>query len=779
MGRLTFEPLIPASLWLLLAVMAAVLLAWYGASRPGRISLRSWVVILSLMTAGLVLVLVVLLNPTWIDPIDPPAGKPLLTVLVDESASMAVNDATDGASRFESAREIARDLAAEAASRFDVRIRSFSTEAAPAGVAELEARAPKGTLTDVAAAVSGSVEEHRAAGQAAVLLSDGIHNAGPGTREVLNAVRAARAAGAPIYTCTMGRADAPEVHDLVAEIRSPQQLAYVGQQVPIAVRVHERGGPGGSVQVALLHEGVPVETQTVSLPPSGLAEAKFMVSRDKPGLYRYEARVEPRPGEVIGINNTSAQFLNVVNEPIRVLLLEGKPYWDGKFLMRTLAADPVVALESVVRMAEGRFLRRSLNYASAAATATPAADTPPTDTAPGLDVSRDERWKVIGNPADVLTDPDGLKAYQIVVLGRDTELFLTDAAVTNLRRWVSRQGGALVCYRGSPAVALGHKLAQILPVEWAEGSEARFHVKLTDQGESLRWLGDLNDRLDGGTLAHMPTLATVSRVHKPRPLATVLATANSPGGEQEWPVITCQSYGTGRVVVIEGAGMWRWAFLPSQHQEFGAVYGTLWQSLMRWLVSGTTLRPGQQMDLRCDRVLFESSEQASASLLLGEEAIGGAIPSVELFVVGEQNPIGSFAPAAVGSDPGVFRVGFGRLPPGQYEARVSEAGLDAARTTGPMDVPPWTRFDVRAPVREQLELAARPDLMSLIADESGGAVLQTGSAREVIGSFDAFRKQAQPERVRRVPAWDRWYVLIGVFCVWASAWAVRRAGGLI
>ena len=89
-------------------------------------------------------------------------------------------------------------------------------------------------------------------------------------------------------------------------------------------------------------------------------------------------------------------------QDIRVLLLEGKPYWDGKFLMRTLAADPVVALDSVVRMAEGRFLRRSLNYASPAAAADPAADSSSAENGSGLDVSRDERWKVIGNPADVV-----------------------------------------------------------------------------------------------------------------------------------------------------------------------------------------------------------------------------------------------------------------------------------------------------------------------------------------------------------------------------------------
>jgi len=43
-----------------------------------------------------------------------------------------------------------------------------------------------------------------------------------------------------------------------------------------------------------------------------------------------------------------------VDQPVRVLLLEGKPYWDTKFLVRHLVADPSVALTSVVQLAEGR-----------------------------------------------------------------------------------------------------------------------------------------------------------------------------------------------------------------------------------------------------------------------------------------------------------------------------------------------------------------------------------------------------------------------------------------
>ena len=81
--------------------------------------------------------------------------------------------------------------------------------------------------------------------------------------------------------------------------------------------------------------------------------------QDKPGLYPYEARVEPIPGEATQANNSATYLLRVVDQPVRVMLLEGKPYWDSKFLVRTLSSTPAVELDSIVRVAEGRLMRRT------------------------------------------------------------------------------------------------------------------------------------------------------------------------------------------------------------------------------------------------------------------------------------------------------------------------------------------------------------------------------------------------------------------------------------
>src|SRR5438128_2589389 len=110
MGSLSFEPLIPASLFAFLAVAGAVLLAIYAISRPANVPRHRWVMAIIFMCSGFALVLIVLLNPTLVRPLPGPAGKPLVTILVDSSASMATADSDARQPRIARAAAIARDL---------------------------------------------------------------------------------------------------------------------------------------------------------------------------------------------------------------------------------------------------------------------------------------------------------------------------------------------------------------------------------------------------------------------------------------------------------------------------------------------------------------------------------------------------------------------------------------------------------------------------------------------------------------------------------------------
>jgi hypothetical protein len=308
---------------------------------------------------------------------------------------------------------------------------------------------------------------------------------------------------------------------------------------------------------------------------------------------------------------------------------------------------------------------------------------------------------------------------------------------------------------------VNQSLGRLMPVRWSPGPEERFQLQFTMLGQDLHWVG----REDA--LSHLPTLATDRRVDVRGPLSVVLAM----GAMAQEPAVTYQPYGSGRVVVIEGEGMWRWAFLPAEDQAAVQLYPDLWHSLLRWLVSNAGLLPGQNYSLRSDKVVFAAGESAWATLLVRSEAASNGGGAVELFKEGQTTgqPL-NLLPSA--DDPGAFRIALGaKLPPGRYQARV----IGAAEN----DPTGRAVFQVRDVGQEQLDIAARPELMKRIAEESGGATIDGDSASQIAALLRQQIAQGRPRRVERTTAWDRWWVLAGILCVWTGAWALRRRGGLV
>ena len=338
------------------------------------------------MSISVALVLLVLLNPIRVETIPPPPGKPLLTVLVDATASMATPD-VDGGTRYRAATSVAAKLASDLSDEFDVRVRSFAGEgAADADPKQIASHPPTGRSTDLSLAIQSCLDQDRPQGQAIALLSDGAHNASI-VANVLASARLAKALASPVYTRTFGGQSGG--FDLGVELRSSQDLAFVGQRVLLTVRVTHIGLANTHPNVMLYKDGQEIARQQADIPSdtadgaSIAAEVHFWVSRDKVGVFPYEVRVEPLPGELTQANNSAPYLLRVVDQPIRVLQIEGKPYWDSKFLMRTLASVPAVELDTAVRITDERVMWRTLTRTNSP-TSNPVSQTPPPPPSPGV-----------------------------------------------------------------------------------------------------------------------------------------------------------------------------------------------------------------------------------------------------------------------------------------------------------------------------------------------------------------------------------------------------------
>ena len=217
--RLVAEPYLPFALWIALAVIAAAVWGWYVVSSRLPVAGKVAWSIYGLMAATLALPLLVLLNLTWIESVPPPAGKPVVQVLVDGSASMATTD-VDGKSRYQAAIEVVREAQAELSEQFDFRIQTFGQATNPSSMEELDAGDAAENETDIGAAIRSVLKEDVVQGQSILLLSDGVHNAGA-VGDVVESAKQARAMAVPLFAAPLG--GDVGVQNVAVSPRSPQE----------------------------------------------------------------------------------------------------------------------------------------------------------------------------------------------------------------------------------------------------------------------------------------------------------------------------------------------------------------------------------------------------------------------------------------------------------------------------------------------------------------------------------------------------------------------------
>ena len=347
-------------------------------------------------------------------------------------------------------------------------------------------------------------------------------------------------------------------------------------------------------------------------------------------------------------------------------------------------------------------------------------------------------------------------------------MFLTDAAVTNLQNWVAarrRRAGLLARLAdGAGQPAAGPAAAG----EVDAGPRGALPDEAHRPGPDLHWLGE------GGAgdaqLAGLPTLASDAQVDRSKPLAVVLATGGRARrrGARARPSSTSRT-ARGRVVVIEGAGMWRWAFLPPQYQQQEEVYASLWHSLLALAHLRRGLLPGQKLALRADKVSFATGEPATATLLVREEAGEGQrragcgvdrprlkdAKSFTAVAARARSPAASASTSASSRRPlpgaGGRRRNRGRSTPGG----VRRAGV-RPRATGPPGPP-------------------RPDGPHRRRQRRRGP--GADPAGEVADRFQEHLAAHPPAAVRADHGVGPAVGPARVFAVWVAAWAVRRAGG--
>ncbi len=741
MPTLVFDPVVPerwlVAAWFSLAAAIAVFVAW----RPAE---GGWGRRLALALAHAVLpaaMLVLLHGPTRVRVHHRDGRPPAFAILVDRSSSMAVEDA--GASRYSNAWSLLAASEPKWAGAFQVQPWVFDRAARRAAPADRAATAPDGAMTDLAGAIDAVLADGTPPA-GLLLVSDGIHN---GIEDPLEAAGRARALRCPVYTMTLGSES--RVRDLGIALSEAEGLTFVRQPYPVPVTLSSRGFRGLDATITARLGGRVVQQRRVRIEGDGDTSVEFSLAHDTPGVREYELGVEVQEGELFRGNNRQKLSLRVIDERIKILLLEGKPYWDSKFLLQALRRDANVHVTSLVRVAPDRTI----------------VDAPGGEGAAAL-VPRD--------PERPLEDASLLAAYHVVILGKDADSFLGPAAVTALKDWVGRRGGHLVCARGRPLAksTRDSELLGLLPLSWTAGEEQRFRMELTERGRMLTLFGSAGDEA-AGPFRELPSLATGTRVEAERALAVVLARAQ--GELKDMAALTYQQYGAGRVVVLEGQGLWRWAFQhPAGPPGARRTFDLLWSNLVRWLIASNEALPSQASSLRPGKPAYSLDERPVLYIVQKDDRPGDLVVEVDREDAAPAD--GSFPirvqATAVPGDASLRRAMLDLLPEGRYRARLfrtDPAGPALAEAA----------FLVTPPLQERLDVRPRPDLMRRIAELSDGGVIAPAELDGLVERYMNFAARSRPELEEREPAWDRAWAWILLMAWAALLWAWRRRWGLV
>lgn len=739
---IVWQPVAPPMQIALGAGVLCGLAVWaYLRVRSGHRTASTILLLMRLCVIGAVTTL--LLGPSREQPREDSTQQSRLTILLDTSESMLTEDCGADARIDYVVRQVLdpsqlQRLQAD----FQVSLLGFDERVRPLPQGQLEqdpSALATGRATNLAESVTGALAQmNPQAGDAVILISDGRD-----TNDVSlqPAAALAESKNVPIYTVGVGGTESSVDAALLAV--PLQDYLLPNEPGGILVKVYQAGLENQTATIRV-KQGETVDQYPVRFNDTGVVELQVPIRQAEPGQYEYEVSIDAVGEEAEVSNNQQVLFCEVMERRIRVLLLEGQPFWDSRFPAQALRKDERIELTQITQLGTGN--RETI-------------------------VSRveDRGPQLPGSPAE-------WAEYDVVMLGRSLEHVLDETSAGELVNFVGR-GGHVILMRGLPydpqspgGESIGDSLRVIEPVVWGNGQLQELSVELTPSGRVSQWLTPVKMGVDvASAFERLPGFDVMPAVVREKPGTLVLARAHALRGPSDGgqPALVTMNYGRGTVAAVMGEGHWKWSLLTPENEDLRGFYEVLWSNLVRWLAMGGDFQPGQQVAMTLSRVASRLGDELTIDVTYKHEPAIGADPVLEL----------------TGPDGAPVDVALHRLPGGSPRFRATlapeAAGIHRVALTAPGMSPSeiarnFSVYDVNL---ERLQTAANAMPLRILAEHSGGAFYQ---AEFVDDLHDQLRRHQQslltPPTLEYL--WDQG-VIMTLLLVWMGLeWIFRRLTGL-
>lgn len=638
----------------------------------------------------------------------------------------------------------------ELAERFDLRVFVVGRELVQLE-SELESESerfkisiPEGlqrTETHLGDAVAQIVED--AAGRklsGIVVLTDGQNTGG---RAPIDTARESAKSRAPLFPIPAGGTS--RLQDVaVVDVFTSGQIS-VGDKAQVSITIESTGFDGRGVDVQLLDGSTVLATRRLVLNGGEQQRVELSFEAKESGMRSLSVAIPIQPEEILPLqaNNSEITQIEVSEEKIRVLLIDGSPRWDFRFLKNAMRRDSGLA---------GR-TKKEVDVI---------VDTEVIRIGPG-----NAGWQKYPQSLDDLLE------YHTIILGDIHPDRLPTGFLVLLREAVEQRGLGLILAAGPKANPhrFDKQFQELLPVQLMDSTDGLtapvynpYRLETTSEGvtSTLLRLGD-DAGQDQEIWRRMPAYYWAAGVERAAPAAFVLAVnPRVENGFGKMPLIAWHFFGTGRVLFVGTDSTWLW------RQNAGdRYYYTFWGQAVRFVARRET--GSEERDrLQLQPVRIKPGDRTQIELIAhNADKSPMTEPTVQVEVIDQTGGVIGKALAADPRRPGRYVGSLTGGEPGDYVVRYSsltetpfvEATLKVLASTAEFRFP-----NVNRPALEGL------------ASASGGEMLELTALASL-----SSRLKGEPTSVRlnrEKTLWDNWLMLVLVVGVYAIDVAIRRLSGL-
>ncbi|HUT34588.1 MAG TPA: hypothetical protein VNE39_13960 [Planctomycetota bacterium] len=666
-----------------------------------------------------------------------------------------------------------------------------STPRTNGSAADLPAEQQK---TDIAAAlekVMTEVPTDRLAG--ILLLTDGQHNAATGVEPLARSIGLRQV---PICSIVFGGGAKPTIDAAVVGLEAPETV-YTKDKLYLNADLKLDGLAGKTVRVTLYDRDTPVDSEEVRVETHKLRTRIQLADEPKEaGLHAYRVRVEDVEGEVLASNNERPLSVSVTDDQTRLLVIEGRPRWEFRYLKNLFASrDRTVKLQYVVLHPDeipGQPPRRRVHASAARPKDEPEATALPENEA---------EWM----------------KFDVIVLGDVEPDILREPEQKILRKFVEDRAGVLIVIAGPrfmPHAYANAPLADLLPVafqaaetpdDYVASPDERFHIELTPEGRQ-----HVITRLKVEPAENLETWASLPDLHWRHPITTTketalilayalppqapdymkfepvaqppsVAPAKGPSDEvirqrqqyiREHALLVTHNAALGRVLFVATDHTWRLRYRvgDTHHHRF-------WGQVLRWataekLPAGTNL-----VKLGTDRPRYSPDQSVRVRAKITQADFTPVeSDDVAAVVYLADKPVLRRKMDYVKNSLGLYSADLGKLDGGTYRVELEAPAAKSILASEGADKVATEFFVEPAVPQEQVELAANRGLLERIATLTNGQVADPAHAAEALAALGS-PTLVLPDR-RQWSLWNSWPLLVLIVALGGTEWFLRKRARL-